>query len=166
MNPVVAQLTLVLILLAFSLCGVPQRRRVEDRPVPVPVDPAGPAATLVSKVAPVAEALAGADDVDRALWAAVWERAGLVVEGDIGVAQPVMTTTKELRAFTVAMLQVAWQRLRNLPPHAFPKLDAALEGFLADPEVMGKDDVLLDDVFRAQYARAVRALAYAGRKRG
>lgn len=161
MNGVAVQVAVVALLLVFSLCGVPQRRKADDSPAPVK-----PAVSLLSKVSPVADALAGADEIDRALWAAVWERAAVVAEGDIGVGEPVIVNTKELRAFTVSMLQIAWQRLRKLPPGAFPRLDAAVEEFLSDPEVLGRDDVLLTDIYRAQYARAMRALAYAGRNRG
>ncbi len=125
-----------------------------------------PSGDLLAKVAPVASALSGADDVDRAAWAAAWERAAVVVEGEGTTDVPVITNSKELRAYTVAAMDVAWRRLAGVKHGKYPKLHDAIEAFLADPAVLGKDEVVLDEQARSRYAAACRALAYAGRNRG
>lgn len=160
---VAVQIAVIVVLLFFSAVGFPSRRP-SVQPTPVPGD--SPKGDLLVKVAPVGDALVSADDVDRALWAEVWEKAAEVVEEEGQSAQPVITNTKELRAFTIVALEVAWSRLGNVRPGQYPKLREAVEAFLADPTVLGRDEVLLDAAYRAQYVAACRALAYAGRKRG
>lgn len=160
---VAVQLSIVVVLLLFSTIGVPTIQRT---PVPSPPADETPESYLFAKSAPIGEALAGADEVDRALWAAVWEGAAEVVEDETGSAQPVFTNTKELRAFTIVALELGWNRLGNVQPGAYPKLRAAVESFLSDPKVIGLDEGVVGDKYRTKYAAACRAIAYAGRNRG
>lgn len=149
----------VVVLLVFAVAGVPH---VERRPVPTDA----PVGDLLGKVAPVAVVLSGADDVDRALWAEVWEKAGAVADAETSATEPFLTNTQDMRTFTVAMTELAWNRLRGKDPAQYPGLQKAIEEFLADPAVLGRDEVIADAKYLARYSAACRALAYAGRKRG
>lgn len=154
------EVVIVVVLVYVAVVGVPI-------PAPrAPVIPDSPSGDLLSKVAPVAVALAGATEADRAVWAAAWEHAATVAETEGTTDVPVLTNSRELRAWTVMTMDVAWRRLGGVKPGAYPDLQAAIEAFLADPAVMGKDDVPLDEAGKARYAAACRALAYAGRRRG
>lgn len=152
----------MILLVVFAAVGVPVQRRV----IPVPPAADTTPGDLLNKVAPVAVALANASDVDRAVWAEVWEKAAKAAEAEDDPADPLFRTTKDVRAFTVAAADVAWKRLAGVKPGEYPLLQQAIESFMADPKVIGKDDVIVDAAFKAQYAAACRALAYAGRKRG
>lgn len=151
----------VLVLLVFAVVGVPSVKR------PVIVPPAdAPSDALLAKAAAVGVALANASDIERAVWAEVWEKAGRAVEAEGTTADPFVTNGKELRAFTIAAHDVAWKRLTGVKDGAFPGLREAVEAFLVDTKVLGRDDVYIDAVYRANYGAACRALAYAGRKKG
>jgi len=146
--------TLVLV----ALFGVPVRRLDGSEDAP-PVE-------LQDKTAAVAIALANAGEVDRALWAEVWEKAAAAVEAEGTTDEAFVRNTTEVRAFTIAALEVAWNRLRGPDPTRYPGLGKAVEDYLADPAILGRDDVTIDAAYRARYGKACRALAYAGRKRG
>lgn len=148
--------TILVALAAFASFGLP------TFPKSIPAD--APSDDLHAKAAPVAAALAGANDADRRMWAAVWEGAARVVEAEPTSTEPFITNTKELRAFTVAALNVAWQRIGGVRPDAYPALRGAVERFLADHDVLGRDETTFDAGYAARYAAAARALAAAGRR--
>lgn len=151
------------ILVWFAVYGIEQKR-----PAPQPEHDA-PASDIAEKLAPVAKALRQASAVDRALWAEVWEKAAKVVAGDeVGQYgnEVIFTDTKSLQVFTVICLDIAWHRIGGNEPGKYAGLREATEAFLADPAVLGRDDVALTADIRKAYIRAAQALAYAGINRG
>ena len=65
---------------------------------------------MKTKVADVARALRSASPAERAIWASVWEKAGVVVASPEG--EPVIfTDTRSLRGFTVLALDIAWRQI-------------------------------------------------------
>ena len=146
------------ILLWFAIYGIEQKKDA-----PPAVDP--PAAGLLDKLAPVERVLRKASPVDRALWAEVWEKAAKVVDGDTD-REPVFTDTKSLRMFTVLCLDIAWSRIGGNKPGKYQGLREAVEAFLGDESVLGRDEVAATPEIKRAYAEAARALAYAGLNRG
>lgn len=165
MNTQVAvQLTFMTALLFFAAFGIPTLPNVSRPVTPTPADASE--SDLLDKAKPIAAALGKANDVDRALWAHVWEAIAVVIAAEAKTNEPVITNTKELRLFTVASLEFAWRRIGGVREGQYPALREAVEQFLADPAVLGKDDVLLDAAYRQRYVDACKAIAYAGRNRG
>lgn len=151
------------ILVWFAVYGIEQQR-VAPQP-----ELDAPAGDIADKLAPVAKALRWASAVDRALWAEVWEKAAKVAEGDeVGKDgnEVIFTDTKSLRMFTVLCLDIAWHRIGGNEPGKYSGLREATEAFLADPKVLGLDDVALTPSIRKAYVEAARALAWAGINRG
>ena len=146
------------ILVWFAINGLEQKRPQPDLDVPANVDG--------EKIAAVAKALKQASAVDRALWAEVWEKASKVVAGDATEQEVVFTDTKSLRMFTVICLDLAWHRVGGNEPGKYAGLRDAVEAFLADPTVLGKDDVAVTPELRKAYVNATKAIAYAGINRG
>lgn len=124
-----------------------------------------PAEMLRDKISPVARALRSASAYDRALWAEVWEKSAKVVEGDEG-SEAIFTDTRGLRAFTVLTLDIAWHRIAENAPGKYQGLREAVEAFLSNPDVLGKDDVPMTLETRERYIKAAHALAWAGVNRG
>jgi hypothetical protein len=146
------------ILVWFAVYGIEQQRPQPDLDVPTNVD--------ADKLAAVSKALRQASAVDRALWAEVWEKASKVAAGDATAQEVVFTDTKSLRFFTVICLDLAWHRIGGNQPGKYAGLRDAVEAFLADPAVLGKDDVAVTPEIRKAYVEATKALAYAGLNRG
>lgn len=145
------------VLVWLAVYGVAHHDDVHD-----PVDP--PDAMTLDKLAPVAQALRSADAVDRALWAQIWEKVAKVVASDAD--DPLFSDTVSLRAFNVACLNIAWHRIAGNKPGKYRGLREATEAFLADPEIMGRDDVTMTEDVKKKWAKAAMALAYAGTNRG
>jgi hypothetical protein len=151
------------ILVWFAIYGV-EAQRTPPKP-----ELDAPAEGVADRVAPVAKALRQASAVDRALWAEVWEKAAKIVAGDdVGQHgnEVIFTDTKSLRAFTVICLDIAWHRIGGNQPGKYDGLRDAVEGFLSDPAVLGRDDVALTPQIRKAYVEAAQALAWAGINRG
>jgi hypothetical protein len=146
------------ILVWFAINGLENKRPQPDIDVPTNVDG--------DKIAAVAKALKQASVVDRALWAEVWEKASKAVAGDATASEVVFTDTKSLRMFTVICLDLAWHRIGGNQPGKYAGLRDGVEAFLADPAVLGKDDVAVTPELRKAYVEATRALAYAGINKG
>lgn len=124
-----------------------------------------PAEMLRDKISPVSRALRDASAYDRALWAEVWEKSAKVVEGDEG-SDAIFTDTRSLRAFTVITLDIAWHRIAGNSPGKYDGLREAVEAFLGNADVLGKDDVPMTLEIRERYIKAAHALAWAGVNRG
>jgi hypothetical protein len=145
------------ILVWFAIYGIEAKR-------PQPEHDA-PAAGLADKLAPVAKVLQQASHVDRALWAEVWEKSAKTVAGDDS-GEAVLTDTKSLRIFTVICLDIAWHRIGGNEPGKYAGLREAVEAFLNDPAVLGRDDVPVTPELRKKYIDAAHGLAWAGINRG
>ena len=150
----------VLLLLAAAFVRVP----LPSLSVPVlPINLETPTVEMQQKVADVAKAMANAGPVDRAIWAAVWEKAAIVVAAPEG-PEPVFTDTRSLRGFTVLSLDIAWRRLGGNPAGSAPGLREAVERVMT--EAVGLDVKPVDSELRKRYAEACRAIAWAGVGRG
>ena len=146
------------IIIWFAINGLEQKQPQPDLDVPANVDG--------DKIADVAKALKQASAVDRALWAEAWEKASKVAAGDATEQEVVFTDTKSLRLFTVICLDIAWHRIGGNEPVKYAGLRDAVEAFLADPTVLGKDDVAVTPAIRTAYVNATKAIAYAGINKG
>ena len=112
------------------------------------------------KVADVAKALHAASPAERAIWASVWEKAAVVVDGDAVTTEVVFTDTRSLRGFTVLSLDIAWRRLGGVKPGQYPGLREAVEKVMGG--VVGLDVKPVDAELRRAYGEACRAIAWAG----
>jgi hypothetical protein len=162
MNPSMVRVGAAVLLVLVSLAIPSPSRQAAAVVSPLPT----PSPALLDKVRPVAEALAAATPAERAVWAEVWEKVARTVLAESASKEPLFPDAKTLRAFTVASLEIGWRRVAGVSPARFPGLKAATEAFLADPDVMGLDDVRLDDAARRKFSAAAHALAYAGLGRG
>jgi hypothetical protein len=160
MNYDILRIGAAVIIVWFAINGIEQKR-----PAPQP-DHDVPANVDGDRIAAIAKALKQASAVDRALWAEVWEKASKVAAGDATASEVVFTDTKSLRMFTVICLDLAWHRIGGNEPGKYAGLRDAVESFLADPTVLGKDDVAVTPELRKAYVEATKAIAYAGLNRG
>jgi hypothetical protein len=133
-------------------------------PHPVSTAPAfvidDPSDYMKAKVADVAVSLKNATPADRALWASVWEKAAVVVDGDAVTTEVVFTDTRSLRGFTVLALDIAWRRIGGNQSGKYAGLREATEKALAG--IVGMDVVPVTPEMRKAYAEACRAIAWAG----
>lgn len=118
-----------------------------------------PSPEMQSAVKPVAVELAKLPATDRMLWAAVWNKAAIVVAGDATAKEVAFTDTRSLRAFTALALDIAWRRIGGHPP-GNDALRKALESAYASE--VGTDDVPTSRDIRDRYAAFARAVAWAG----
>lgn len=142
---------------AWGQIPLPQFPGVVDVPAVVVPEPS---ADMQRLVAPVAEALAGLPADKRALWAATWSKAALVVEAEGSTTVAVFTDTPSLRLMTQVALDVAWRRLGEMPPGAVAGLREAVE--TAMRTALGLDAVPVTPQMRASYADVAKAIAWAG----
>jgi len=142
---------------AWGVVPLPSLPGVIDVPAVVVPEPSPAMKTLTE---PVAKALAGLPANKRALWAATWAKAALVVEAESGTTVAVLTDTPALRLFTTVALDVAWRRLGDMPPGSVEGLRAAVE--TAMRSALGLDAVPVTPQMRASYAEVARAIAWAG----
>jgi hypothetical protein len=130
----------------------------------VPVVPAvtvpTPSPEMQRLVEPVAQALAGLPADKRALWAATWSKAALVVKAEGTSSVEVFTDTPSLRLFTTVALDVAWRRLGDARPGSVDGLREAVETALRS--AMGLHAVPVTPQMRASYAEVAEAIAWAG----
>ena len=140
------------------------------RGVSVPVVPAAavdtetPSAEMVAIVEPVAKALRNLPAGDRALWAHVWSKAAVVVEGDAVATEVAFTDTRSLRLFTTLALDIAWRRIGGNVPGSNEALRTATEA--AYVKALGAATVPVTADTRKAYAEFARAMAWAGMNRG
>lgn len=127
--------------------------------VPAVVVP-DPSPELQRLVEPVAQALAGLPADKRAIWAATWSKAAVVVEAEGTTTVAVFTDTTSLRLFTTVALDVAWRRIGGNSPGAVAGLREAVE--TAMRSAIGLDAVPVTADTRARYAEVAKAIAWAG----
>jgi len=119
-----------------------------------------PSADLKRLVEPVRAALASLPADKRALWAATWSKAALVVEAEGATSVAVFTDTAALRAFTLAAIDIAWRRAGQNAPGSVAGLREAVEATMRS--TLGLDSVPVTADTRSRYAAAARAIAWAG----
>jgi hypothetical protein len=119
-----------------------------------------PSPEMQVRVEPVAQALAGLPADKRAIWAATWSKAALVVRAEGTSSVEVFTDTPSLRLFTLVALDVAWRRLGDARPGSVDGLREAVETALRS--AMGLDAVPVTPQMRASYAEVAEAIAWAG----
>lgn len=117
-----------------------------------------PSAEMQRLVEPVRAALAGLPPASRAVWAATWAKAALVVRAEGTTATPVLTDTPSLRLFTTVALDVAWRRIAGNAPGTATGLREAVEAAMRS--ALGLDAVPATDDVRARYADVANAIAW------
>jgi hypothetical protein len=139
--------------------------------VPIPTLPMSPGVVIPEVpepppelrrlVEPVRAALAGASPQERAVWAEVWSKTGVVAAADAVHTPPVYSDVRSLRAGQVVALDIAWRRIAGVVPGKLPGLREATEAaFVAS---LGLDDVTVDAAVRGRYVALCTALAWAAR---
>ena len=122
---------------------------------------ATPSDEMQRLVTPVADALKGLPASDRALWAALWTRAGVVAAGDAVTAQVAFTDTRALRDFTALTVDIGWRRIGRHAPGSQDSLRTAVEA--AYGSAVGKDVVPVTSELRGRYVEFANAVAWAAR---
>lgn len=141
---------------AWGVLPVPQWPAATGVTVTVPE----PTKALRDSVGPVTTALGKLSPADRALWAATWAKAALVVEAEGATSVAVFTDTPSLRTFTVTTLDIAWRRIGGHTPGSVAGLKEAVEASMR--YAIGLDAVPVTADVRARYAEVARAIAWAG----
>ena len=119
-----------------------------------------PSPELQRLVEPVTKALAGLPSDKRAIWAATWSKAAVVVEAEGTTTVAVLTDTPSLRLFTTIALDVAWRRIGGSSPGAVAGLREAVEAAMRS--ALGLDSVPVTNEIRGRYAEVAKAIAWAG----
>ena len=135
--------------------------------VPLPTLPAvAPQVTVATPsdemqrlVADVAAALQDLPTADRALWAALWTKAGVVAAGDAVTAQVAFADTRALRDFTALAVDIGWRRIGKHAPGSQESLRAAVEA--AYGSALGKDVTPVTSELRGRYVEFAGAVAWA-----
>jgi hypothetical protein len=159
---VLVQGVLAVVLIWFAGFGLPHRPAKQADVTPPPA----PATDLAAKAAPVAAALGQLSPVDRAVWAEVWSKTAKAARAEGTTSEAVFTDTKSLRQLTVIALEISWRRVQGVSKDKYPGLKEAVEAFMADPTVLGRDEVSTTDVILRQYAEACETIAWVGMNRG
>ena len=156
----IARATAVLLLLAaaWGKLPTPSWPVAPAAPLSFPSIDA-PSDTMKANVLPVADAFRSAPMSDRMLWAQLWNKAAVVVDGDAVMTEVVFTDTRSLRAFVVLALDIGWRRIGGNQAGKYSGLREATE--LAFSGVIGKDAVPVTPELRAKFAEICRALAWA-----
>ena len=123
------------------------------------VSVATPSDEMQRLVTPVADALRSLPASDRALWAALWTKAGVVAAGDAVTAQVAFTDTRGLREFTALTVDIGWRRIGKHAPGSQESLRAAVEA--AYGSALGKDVVPVTSELRGRYVEFANAVAWA-----
>ena len=123
------------------------------------VSVATPSDEMQRLVTPVAAALKGLPAADRALWASLWTRAGVVAAGDAVTAQTAFADTRALRDFTALSVDIGWRRIGKHAAGSQESLRAAVEA--AYGSALGKDVVPVTSELRGRYVEFANAVAWA-----
>lgn len=120
---------------------------------------ATPSDEMQRLVADVAAALKDLPAADRALWAALWTRAGVVAAGDAVTAQVAFADTRALRDFTALAIDIGWRRIGKHVPGSQESLRSAVEAAYAS--AVGKDVTPVTSELRSRYVEFANAVAWA-----
>ena len=123
------------------------------------VSVATPSDEMQRLVTPVADALAGLPAADRNLWASLWLKVAIVVEGDAVTREVAFNDTRALMGETALALDIGWRRIGKHAPGSQEALRAAVEA--AYGSALGKDVVPVTSELRARYVEFANAVAWA-----
>ena len=123
------------------------------------VSVATPSDEMQRLVAHVADALRSLPASDRALWASLWTKAGVVAAGDAVTAQVAFADTRALREFTALSVDIGWRRIGRHAPGSQESLRTAVEA--AYGSALGKDVVPVTSELRGRYVEFANAIAWA-----
>lgn len=148
----------VAVLALVALGGIPSMPAIGTP------DRVAPSDAMKQAVTPIATALSSAPVADRLLWASLWEKAAVVVDGDAVATEVVFTDTRSLRAFTILALDIGWRRIGEHKPGHYKGLREAVEQAMS--EILSMEVKPVDASVRKSYAELCRAIAWAGMPRG
>jgi hypothetical protein len=158
---VIGRLAAAALLIAAAWGKVPLPHLPETAVRPVVV--ATPSEAMQRVVRPVADALRSTSAANRALWADLWLKAGIVASADSVSSEVVFRDTKALRDFTTLAVEIGWRRIGNNAPGTVAGLREAVEGAFAS--TLGTDVVPVTNELLARYDELAKALAWAGATR-
>jgi len=150
-------------LLIAAAWGQIKLPKLPSAPVPV-IDVETPTVEMQKAVSEIASACQGMPAGDRALWAATWQKAAVVVAGDAVTTQAVFTDTRSLQLFSTLSLEIAWRRIGGHVPGSNEPLREAVQS--AYSAIVGREVVPVDKAVRERFVEFAKAVAWAGINRG
>ena len=117
-----------------------------------------PEAAVKTIVEPIRRAMASFPQGDRLLWAATWEKVGLVAAGDVATVEVTFSDTRALRMYTAIALDIAWRRIGQHEPGNDALREAVEAAYAA---TVGDDVVPVTADVRQRYVAFCRAVAWA-----
>jgi len=117
-----------------------------------------PEAAMRTIVEPIRRAMASFPQGDRLLWAATWEKVGVVAAGDVATVEVTFSDTRALRLYTAIALDIAWRRIGQHEPGNDALREAVEAAYAA---TVGDDVVPVTADVRQRYVAFCRAVAWA-----
>ena len=117
-----------------------------------------PEAAMRTIVEPIRRAMASFPQGDRLLWAATWEKVGVVAAGDVATVEVTFSDTRALRMYTAIALDIAWRRIGQHEPGNDALREAVEAAYAA---TVGDDVVPVTADVRQRYVAFCRAVAWA-----
>jgi hypothetical protein len=117
-----------------------------------------PEAAMKTVVEPIRRAMQSFPQGDRLLWAATWEKVGVVAAGDVATVEIVFSDTRALRMYTAICLDIAWRRIGGHAPGNVALREAVEAAYAA---TVGDDVVPVTDEVRRRYVAFAKAVAWA-----
>lgn len=117
-----------------------------------------PEAAMKTIVEPIRRAMASFPQGDRLLWAATWEKVGVVAAGDVATVEVTFSDTRALRLYTAIALDIAWRRIGQHEPGNDALREAVEAAYAA---TVGDDVVPVTDAVRQRYVTFTKAVAWA-----
>jgi len=117
-----------------------------------------PEAAMRTIVEPIRRAMASFPAGDRMLWAATWEKVGIVAAGDVATVEIVFSDTRALRMYTAIALDIAWRRIGQHEPGNTELREAVEAAYAA---TVGDDVVPVTADVRQRYVAFTKAVAWA-----
>jgi len=117
-----------------------------------------PEAAMRTIVEPIRRAMASFPQGDRLLWAATWEKVGVVAAGDVATVEVTFSDTRALRLYTAIALDIAWRRIGQHEPGNDALREAVEAAYAA---TVGDDVVPVTADVRQRYVAFTKAVAWA-----
>lgn len=147
-------------LILFALFGIPQLGNNSGPKTAPALKFPEPSAEMKEAVSKVAFALRSANDVDRALWAQVWAKAGKAAAADSTDDKIVWKDTNQLRQFTETALRIGWRRLGGNQHGKYDGLSEAVESAFSG--ILSNRVQPVNSEIRQKYESLCYAIAWAG----